>query len=260
MTQAAPYLKNTGIRNWYAGIVICHAYTMKSTLYLVPVPIAENALHTLPAEVITLTGRLKYYFAENARTARRLIKSLHPTMVLETLQISEIDKHAGPDKKLLREWLKAGHEIGVMSDAGCPGIADPGSILVAITHDMGAKVVPLTGPNSLILALMGSGLNGQSFSFDGYLPVKEPARGKRIKELEARSAKENQTQLFIETPYRNNNLLNDLLKHCVSHTRICIAQHLTAPNAFIATHTVADWRKSKPLLEKEPAVFLMLSA
>jgi len=228
------------------------------TLYLVPIPIAEDALQTLPAEITYHTSLITHYFAESVRTARRFIRSLHPTLALEDIHFSEIDKHAGPDIPLLKTWLKEGLTIGLLSEAGCPGIADPGADLVAIAHQLGAKVIPLTGPNSLILALMASGLNGQSFSFNGYLPVKEPMRGKRIKELEARSIKENQTQLFIETPYRNDSILTDLLQNCAPKTRICIAQNITAPGAFIKTKTVAEWEKNKPALGKTPAVFLML--
>lgn len=232
---------------------------MPGTLYLIPVPIAEDALHTLPAEVSTVTRTLAHFFAENVRTARRFLRQLHPEMVLETLEFSEIDKHAGPDKALLKEWLKKGHAVGVMSEAGCPGIADPGSELVAIAHQMGAQVRPLTGPNSMMLALMASGLDGQRFAFYGYLPVKDPQRSARIKALETLSAKEMQTQLFIETPYRNNVLLADLLKHCQAGTRICIAQNLSGAQEFIRTATVADWKKNIPVLEKSPAVFLLLA-
>ena len=228
------------------------------TLYLIPIPIADGALQTLSAEIAEHTGHITYYFVENVRTARRFLRSLHPALQIETLHFSEIDKHMGPDTALLRKWLTEGHTIGIMSEAGCPGIADPGAELVSIAQGMGAKVVPLVGPNSIILALMASGLNGQSFCFTGYIPVKDPMRTKRIKELEAISVKEKQTQLFIETPYRNDHLLADLLKHCRSNTHICIAQNITAPDAYIQTKTVAEWNKGKPALGKTPAVFLML--
>jgi 16S rRNA (cytidine1402-2'-O)-methyltransferase len=230
---------------------------MPGRLYLIPIPIAPNALHTLAAEVQQVTGTVLHYFAENARTSRRFLKDLHPELVMETVNISEIDKHRGPDFKLLRQWLKEGKDIGIMSEAGCPGIADPGSDLVAAAHAAGGRVVPLTGPSALILALMASGLSGQSFAFHGYLPVKEPARSQRIKSLENLSAREHQTQIFIETPYRNNPLLAELLKHCQPQTRICIAQNLTAPDAFIKTVTAADWKKNLPQLQKAPAVFLL---
>jgi len=228
------------------------------SLYLIPLPIADNALQALSQEVKENTAIITHYFVENVRTARRFLRALHPLLVIDTLHFSEIDKHTGADTKLLREWLKSGLSVGVMSEAGCPGIADPGANLVAIAHDMGAAVIPLTGPNSLILALMASGLNGQSFSFTGYIPVKDPMRTARIKELEALSVKERQTQLFIETPYRNDSLLADLLKHCHPKTRICIAQNITAPDAFIKTRTAADWGKNIPILGKTPAVFLLL--
>ena len=230
----------------------------KGTLYLIPIPIADEALQTLPAEITQFTGKITHYFVENVRTARRFLRSLHATLVIDSLHFSEIDKHNGPDKTLLRNWLKEGHDVGIMSEAGCPGIADPGAELVAVAHQVGAKVSPLTGPNSLILALMASGLNGQSFCFTGYLPVKDPLRTKRIKELEAISIKDKQTQLFIETPYRNDHLLADLLKHCNPGTRICVAQNISAADAFIKTMNVADWRKNIPVMGKTPAVFLML--
>ncbi len=232
---------------------------MAGKLYLVPVPIADGALQTLSQEVVQQTAQITHYFVENVRTARRTLRAIHATLVIDTLQFSEIDKHTGPDTTLLRQWIKEGHTIGLMSEAGCPGIADPGAELVAIAQNMGATVIPLVGPNSLILALMASGLNGQSFAFTGYLPVKDPQRSKRIKELETLSQKEKQTQLFIETPYRNDVLLADLLKNCHQNTRICIAQNITAPDAFIKTKTCADWKKQMPSLGKVPAVFLMLA-
>ncbi|MFI5195846.1 MAG: SAM-dependent methyltransferase [Chitinophagales bacterium] len=228
------------------------------TLYLIPIPIADGALQTLSQEVAQHTAHITHYFAEHTRTARRFLRLLHPTLIIDSLYFSEIDKHTGPDTALLRTWLKDGHDVGLMSEAGCPGIADPGADLVAIAHSIGASVMPLVGPNSLILALMASGLNGQSFCFVGYLPVKDPMRTKRIKELESLSVKEKQTQLFIETPYRNDQLLADLLKHCHPGTRICIAQNITGTDAFIKTKSVAEWKKQVPVLGKTPAVFLML--
>ena len=228
-------------------------------LYLVPIPIAEGAIHTLPAEVHTYTQQIKYYVAENARTSRRFLKSLHPALVMEDISFIEIDKHDGADTNLLKQWLKEGKTVGLMSEAGCPGIADPGADIVAIAHQLGSKVIPLTGPNSMVLALMASGLTGQSFAFHGYLPVKDPARSQRTKQLETLSKKENQTQLFIETPYRNNAMLHDLLKHCSSETRICIAQNISGEAEYIRTATVALWKKNKPALEKAPAVFLLLA-
>lgn len=232
---------------------------MPGTLYLIPVPIAEHVQQTCAPEIIAVTRRLQYYIVENARTARRILRAWHPHLILESIQILEIDKHQGPDLQQLRIWLREGREIGVMSEAGCPAIADPGTELVAAAHGAGATVKPLTGPNSMILALMASGLGGQAFAFWGYLPIKEPARGTRIKALEVASKKEAQTQIFIETPYRNEALMSDLLKHCAGTTRICIAMHLTAENEFVRMKTVSEWCKAPPRLEKEPAVFLMLA-
>jgi len=229
------------------------------TLYLIPIPIANDALQTLPAEISTHTLQIQHYFVENLRTARRFLKALHPSIVIDNLSFSEIDKHAGADINLLKQWLKAGYKVGVLSEAGCPGIADPGAELAKAAHIAGASVVPLTGPNSLILALMASGLNGQKFCFNGYLPVKDLERREAIKTLETISHKENQTQLFIETPYRNDAMLADLLKHCQDNTKLCIAKNITAPDAYIKTKTIADWKKDKPMLGKSPAVFLLLA-
>lgn len=234
-------------------------YCMKARLYLVPIPIADDALQTLSEEIKTTTLGLRYYFVENVRTARRFLRSLHPSIVIDEITFSEIDKHSGPDIKLLKDWLDKGYEIGVMSEAGCPGIADPGSVLVQKAHEYNAEVIPLTGPNSIILALMASGLNGQSFAFNGYLPLKEPARSKNIKELEQLSAKDKQTQIFIETPYRNNALLDELLKQCRDNTMLAIAQNISGKDAYIKTLPVAKWKKNKPELAKQPAVFLLLA-
>jgi 16S rRNA (cytidine1402-2'-O)-methyltransferase len=228
-------------------------------LYLIPVPIAEGIFETIPEEVRQHTLLIKHFFAEDVRTARRTLKALHPALIIDELHFSEIDKHHGADMKLLKSWLLTGYDVGIVSEAGCPGIADPGAELVAVAQAIDVTVIPLTGPNSVILALMASGLNGQSFSFVGYLPVKEPARSKRIHALEELSAKEKQTQIFIETPYRNDVLLADLLKNCNKNTKLTIAQNITSSNAFIKTRTIADWNKNKPELGKSPAVFLILT-
>lgn len=232
---------------------------LQSTIYLIPLPIAEGALHTLSPDVAKYVPGIKHYFVENVRTARRFLKALHPSIVIDNLQFSEIDKHEGADMNLFRQWLKAGHTIGIMSEAGCPGIADPGAELVAVAHSTQAKVVPLTGPSSILLALMASGFNGQSFSFHGYLPVKDPARSQKIKQLESLSAKEKQTQVFIETPYRNNTLLAELLKYCQPNTKLSIALHITAENEWIKTDSIKNWKTANISLEKAPAVFSFLA-
>lgn len=233
--------------------------TQSGTLYLIPVPIADGALQTLSPEITEYTLQIKHFFVENLRTARRFLKSIHPSLVIDELSFSEIDKHEGPDTGTLKKWLLSGHSVGILSEAGCPGIADPGADLVSVAHTIGSTVVPLVGPSSILLALMASGLNGQSFAFQGYLPVKHPMRDQKITALEALSRKEQQTQIFIETPYRNNAMLEDLLKGCQQNTRLCIAQNITAANAFLKTKTIAQWKQEKPILEKEPAVFLLLA-
>ena len=229
------------------------------SLYLIPVPITEGALQTLPAEISKCTLELAHYFVEDLRTSRRFLKALHPSIIIDNLHFSEIDKHNGANLGLLKQWLKEGHKVGILSESGCPGIADPGAEMAAIAQQMGAKVIPLTGPNSIILALMASGLNGQSFCFNGYLPVKEPARGQRIKTLEQISQKEKQTQIFIETPYRNEVIFADFLKNCQGKTLLCIAKNISAPDAFIRTKTISEWKKDIPVLGKIPAVFLFLA-
>lgn len=228
-------------------------------LIMIPVPIATDAWHTLPAEVYEVTKNLRYYFAENAKTARRMLRGMHRELKLEEIQMSEIDKHTGPDIPLLKQWLKDGLEVGVMSESGCPGIADPGALLAQVAHSMGAIVKPLTGPSSILLSLMASGLNGQSFAFHGYLPVKDPARSSRMRQLEQVSAQEKQTQIFIETPYRNNAILADMMKVLQPNTRLCIAYNMGAKDEFISTKTVKDWKQQLPELSKEPCVFLFLA-
>lgn len=233
--------------------------TARGALILVPVPIAEGALYTLAPEVVSYTETLRHYFVENLRTARRALRAIHRTLPIDDIQFSEIDKHAGPDLQTLEAWLHAGHDVGVMSEAGCPGVADPGAELVAAAHRIDARVLPLTGPSSILLALMASGLNGQRFAFQGYLPQKAPERGQRIMALEAGSRREGQTQIFIETPYRNAAMLDDLLKHCAAETRLCIAQNIGRTDAFIQTKKIAVWRNERPQMHKAPAVFCLLA-
>ncbi len=232
---------------------------IKGKLFLIPVPIADGALSTLSVQLKESLLHVRYFVVENIRTARRFLKAIEPNTVIDDLSFLEIDKHKGADIKLFEKWLKQGLDVGLMSEAGCPGIADPGADIVRRAQQLDVEIIPLVGPNSMILALMASGLNGQSFCFVGYLPVKEPARSQKIKLLEVLSKNENQTQLFIETPYRNNQMLDELLKTCNENTNLCIAQNITAPNQFIKTKTIEQWKKQKPVLEKQPAVFLLLA-
>jgi 16S rRNA (cytidine1402-2'-O)-methyltransferase len=231
--------------------------SFKGKLFLIPVPIVEGELSTLSPQVRVCVSHICHYVVENLRTARRFLKAIEPSIVIDELHFLEIDKHNGVDIQLFEKWLKEGKDVGLMSEAGCPGIADPGAEIVSIAQKIEVDVIPFVGPNSLMLALMASGLNGQRFSFVGYLPVKEPARGQQIKLLELVSKKENQTQLFIETPYRNQQMLEELLKTCGDKTKLCIAQNITAANQFIKTKSIEQWKKQKPILEKLPTVFLL---
>lgn len=229
-------------------------------LYLIPTVLAdETAPQVLPPQIAAHVAALSYFLVENARTARRFIKSVAPAQVIEDLHISVIDKDS--TEAQIQAALKrvlAGHDAGVISEAGCPGIADPGAELARAAQTLGIRVVPLVGPSSLLLALMASGMNGQSFTFHGYLPIDRSRRAAAIKQLEKLALAQHQTQLFIETPYRNMQLLEDLLGQLHSATRLCIAASLTAPNEYVRTYTVADWKKvGLPEIHKQPAVFLV---
>ncbi|RAK64098.1 SAM-dependent methyltransferase [Hymenobacter edaphi] len=229
------------------------------SLYLIPTVLADDtAAQVLPPQVPAQVAALRYFLVENARTARRFIKQVAPAQVMEELRLTVIDKDASEAqvKAALQVMLRDGLDAGVLSEAGCPGIADPGALLAREAHRVGVRVVPLVGPSSLLLALMGSGLNGQSFAFHGYLPIERGKRTAAIKQLE-RTAQQ-QTHLFIETPYRNGQLLEDLLAALQPSTRLCVAANLTAPTEYLRTDTVAGWRKTGlPDIHKQPAVFLI---
>lgn len=229
-------------------------------LYMIPVPVAEQSLHTLSAEIFVHCRKLRHFFVENLREARRFLKAIDKEIDIDSLLFSETNRNTTLDIKLLNTWLQEGHDVGVLSDAGCPGIADPGAELAATAQKIGAKVIPLTGPSSILLALMASGLNGQSFAFNGYLPVKEPERSKRIKALETQSTKEKQTQIFIETPYRNNNIVQDLLRCCNTKTKLCIAVNICGSDEKIITKSIEAWAKETISLPRQPAIFLILSS
>ncbi|MNU14803.1 Ribosomal RNA small subunit methyltransferase I [compost metagenome] len=227
-------------------------------LHLIPVPLAEQATDTIPEAVKQQACRLKYYFVEQVRTARRWLKAYDKEVVIDEITFAEVNKQNSTDKALLRQWLKAGYDVGVMSEAGCPAVADPGSELVSCAQELGAVVIPYTGPSSILLALMGSGFNGQGFRFLGYLPVKEPMRSKALKELEQIAQQKQETQIFIETPYRNNQLLEEALKALhPQKTKLCIAVDITAESASVQTRTIGEWSKQKPDLHKRPAIFLV---
>lgn len=232
-----------------------------STLYLLPTPLAEGtAPQVLPPQVVAAVARLPYFLVENARTARRFVKEVAPARVIEAIQFAVIDKDSSEKevRQALEPLLKPGFDAGILSEAGCPGIADPGAALAREAHRLGLRVVPLVGPSSLLLALMASGLEGQRFAFHGYLPIEKAPRAAAIKALEREAQQRRQTQLFIETPYRNEALLTDLLAHLQPATRVCVAADLTGTGEFIRTLPVAEWRRAaKPALHKVPTVFLV---
>jgi len=233
------------------------------TLYLLPVTLGDDRLdNALPAEVLKLARTLGTFVVENEKTARRflsLIKTDKPVRELTLLTLNEhTEEKALPD--LLKPLLQGQH-VGIMSEAGCPGIADPGARLVELAHRKGIRVTPLVGPSSILMSLMASGLDGQRFSFHGYLPSDKAARIQRLKELERESQKWQQTQLFIETPYRNQHMLEDILTHCHGSTRLCVATNISLSSERIATKTVAEWkRQDLPDIHRQPTVFLLLAA
>ena len=229
-------------------------------LFLIPVPLgASPAPEVLPISVINRTRVLKHFVAENAKSARAFLKSLPTDTPLQQIDIRELNEHtpSGALSELLSPLL-AGHDTGLISEAGCPAVADPGAALVALAHASGITVTPLVGPSSLLLALMGSGLSGQNFAFHGYLPAKTDLREKRIRELEKDSRREKRTQIFIETPYRNKQMLESLIGSCSPSTKICIATDLTLDTEYIATKTCGEWRKQdSPSIDRRPTVFLL---
>jgi len=232
---------------------------MKATVYLIPTVLAEGALDCFPDYLLRAVQQCTCFFVENERTARRFLKLLWKEMVIDDYVWCNI-KEITPDvRNRFMQALQQGKGIGILSEAGCPGVADPGQELVLIAQQQGAVIKPLVGPNSILLALMASGLNGQRFQFVGYLPIETGERIKTIKQLENESRTKLCTQIFIETPYRNNQLLETLVKVCQSQTRLCIAVDLTASTEFIQTKTVQQWKGSLPQLHKRPAIFLLLA-
>lgn len=233
--------------------------SMKATLHLIPSLLDENGTAALPIYITDVLKQCKVLFVENERTARRFLKKLDKGIVIDDYEWFTMTNE-NPNIESFKQKLKEEKKIGIISEAGCPGIADPGQQLVAIAQELNIEVKPLVGPNSILLALMASGMNGQQFKFNGYLPIKDPERNKAIKELETESAKKNCTQIFIETPYRNNQLIDALLNNCQLTTKICIAVDLTSDKEFIKTKAVSEWKKSKPDIHKRPAIFLLYAS
>ncbi|GAO28714.1 SAM-dependent methyltransferase [Geofilum rubicundum] len=232
---------------------------MPGKLYLIPNTLgsAETG-QTIPSEVAQMAVKLRHFIVEDLRTARRYLRLLDRQMDIDGSQFFMLNKRTSP-----AQWseylkpLKAGHDVGIISEAGCPGVADPGAEVVKMAHEAGIQVVPMVGPSSILLAMMASGMNGQSFAFVGYIPIKKEDRLKMIKQLENRSRNEHQSQLFIETPFRNNHLAQDIINSCAPKTRLCIACNLTMPDEYVVTKTIAQWKGKLPELHKKPTIFIV---
>ena len=231
-------------------------------LYMIPVSLGDDNLgKVLPAEVMQLVQNLEYFVVENEKSARRFLSTIKTKKPVRELNFQLLNEHTD-DKDLpkLITPLLAGYDIGMLSEAGCPGIADPGAALAAIAHRKGARVTPLVGPSSILLGLMASGFNGQQFTFLGYLPSDKSARISKLKDIERQSERLNQTQIFIETPYRNQHMLEDILSNCNPTTRLCIAKNVSLETELVISKTIAEWKKSElPDLHKQPTVFLLLA-
>jgi len=230
-------------------------------LYLIPTPLGDYAPEeVLPGPVLERIRTLHTYVAEEIRTARRFLSAAGLKGHIGEITFRELNEHTTPaEVEELEVLFRDGNDVGLVSEAGLPAVADPGAQLVSLCHRLDIEVVPFTGPSSLMLALMGSGLNGQSFAFCGYLPAKNEERRKALREIERRSAALKQTQIFIETPYRNDAMLTDILSVCQDGTRLCIAADLTLPDAFLKTRRIGAWKKNPPQIGKRPCVFLLLS-
>ena len=233
---------------------------METALYLLPVTLGDTAIDkVLPAYNAGIIREIKHFIVEDVRSARRFLKKVDREIDIDTLSFYPLNKHTSPeDISGYLNPLAEGHSMGVISEAGCPAVADPGADVVAIAQRRNLKVVPLVGPSSIILSVMASGFNGQSFAFHGYLPIEPNERSKRLKELEGRIYSEHQTQLFIETPYRNHKMLDDILKACRPQTQLCIAANITCEGEYIKTRTVREWKGTAlPDLSKIPCIFLL---
>lgn len=228
------------------------------TIFLIPTVLAPDTQNSvLSPQIIEVVAHLNTFFVEDLRTARRFISSLKLGKIIDELTFHELNKDT-PLDQTLSQLKKLKGDAGIISEAGCPGIADPGAVAVGFAHQLGYKVSPLVGPSSILLALMGSGFNGQSFTFHGYLPIDKPAKIKALKNLEQTAKTKQQTQIFMETPYRNNQLLEDALQNLHPETLLCIAANITAEDELIRTLPVREWKKQKPDLHKKPTIFLIL--
>lgn len=231
----------------------------KGKLYLIPAPLGEEVTHTIPAYVIEVLHQLDVFIAERAKTARAFIKTTNPVKAFSELHFYELNKRTDPiEMQTFLKDAEEGKDIGLLSEAGCPAVADPGAVIVEMAHRKGIEVVPLVGPSSILLALMGSGMNGQQFCFNGYLSPKKPELSKALKRLEQVSARHQQSQIMIETPYRNMGFVETALQALSPNTRFCIACDLTLETQYIETKTIAAWKKTKiQNLHKRPTIFIL---
>jgi 16S rRNA (cytidine1402-2'-O)-methyltransferase len=235
---------------------------MKGKIYLIPTPLGENALHTIPVYVVEIIHSLNHFIVERAKVARHFIKETNPPYPLSILTVFELDQEKLDlqlvDYQEVKRILDDGRNVGLMSDAGCPGVADPGAKVVSWAHKQGFEVMPLVGPSSILLALMGSGMNGQSFAFQGYLSAKREDLGKELKRLEDLAKRSNQTQIFIEAPYRNRQVIDTALKSLNPQTKLCIAADISLTPQYLVTKTITKWQKTTiPDLHKHAAIFLI---
>jgi len=232
---------------------------MTGKLYLIPSSMGEGAAQALPQYVLDVVHHLDTFIAERPKTARRFLKTIHTPVAFAEMTFYELNKHTDEvERSTFLDKIFEGKDIGLLSEAGCPGVADPGAEIVAMAHRRNVEVIPFVGPSSILLALMASGMNGQQFTFVGYLPSKPNERIKALKREESRSISNRQTRIFIETPYRNNPLIQDAIKHLSPATQFCIAADLTLPTQYIRTKTIRDWQKNPPPdLHKRPAIFLL---
>lgn len=232
---------------------------MTGKLYLIPSPIGEcNVDWIIPKSVRQSTAQLSHFIAEHPKTARQFLKQIKCKLPLQQIHLETLNEHTQAyDLERLLKPLFSGNDIGLLSEAGCPAIADPGSELVRLAHNKKIQVIPLVGPSSILLALMASGLCGQRFCFNGYLPIEKRSRIKKILELEKHSNVHDQTQIFIEAPYRNQSLLALIVQNCGNKTDLCIASQLTTPNELIATQTIREWKQKLPVINKAPTIFLL---
>ena len=230
---------------------------MPATVYLIPTVLSEGVTECLPAYILDAVKQCRVFFVENERTARRYLKSLWREMVIDDYEWYNMKEVNTEIAAAFQQKIREGKNIGIISEAGCPGVADPGQQLVHLAQERGAVVKPLVGPNSILLALMASGMNGQRFQFVGYLPIENAERAKAIKNLEAESKQKDCTQIFIETPYRNNQMLETVIKTCHPQTQLCVAADLTGKEEFIQTKTAQQWKTSLPQLHKRPVIFLL---